>query len=345
MHNLKNIFLKIKECPLCNSKNKKIYKKVYSNKYSELISDSLKIKEKKLLDSIKNYQCQECDLIYKNLWFNKKYLNYFYNKIDPVHSKGWDASSKFFSKFSFLDTVKSFIDENVNKLKKMEYERSIISILTSADVSKKNSKDIHDFIVELKKNNIDYIKKKKNHVSEYILTPRSFSRFKGFGDEKLLNHIKNVVGEINSVTEIGCPRWGFLEKKIKIKNKYFLTKKTCGYWNKSCIKNDKYCINSIDQKVVIISKLKKINDYVGIYLYLDHTMKPFDLVKNLLKKSKSCGIILEKGQDQLRKGIAIQHFTLWNNYSMKYLARMCKKKIDNSFKPIENSGNKFYLLY
>jgi hypothetical protein len=343
--NIKNIFLKINKCPLCRSKNKKLYKKTYSNKYSELIANNIKIQEKKLLDYVKNYQCQKCDLIYKNLWFNKKYLNYFYNIIDPVHSKGWDINSKVFSKKYFLKIVNSFIDYNITKLKKMEYQRSIISILTSAEVSKKDSKNIHNFILELKNNNIDYILKKKNQLSKLILIPKKFSRFEGFGNEKLLNHIKSVAGEINSVTEIGCPRWGFLDKKIKIKNKYFFKKKICGYWNKSCVKNDKNCIDTLDKKVKVIQKLKDLNDYVGVYLYLDHTMKPFNLVQNLLKSSKSCGIILESGRDQLRKGIAIQHFTLWNKRSMMYLASMCNKKIDTTFVSTENFANKFYLLY
>ncbi len=346
MYYLKKYFSKISVCPLCNSKKKRIYKKIYSNKYSEIIANDLKIGEKKLLIDLKNFQCKSCKLVYKNYWFKKKYLNYFYNKIDPIHSKGWDVNSNFFSKQSFLKILKKLSEKNLNYLKKNEYKRSAISILSSALVPNKKKKFINNYIEQINKTNIEFLIKKKSEVTKLIVEPKNFSRFSGFGDEKLFSHIENNIGKINNILEIGCPRWGFINnRKLKINKKSFLIKKTCGYWNKQCKLKGKSCISTLNKDTKLVSKISNYYDFTSLFLYLDHTTKPLKLMKKILKKSKSCGIILESGASQLRKGIAIQHFTLWNNFSIKFLAKLCQKNVDDSFKQLEKIGNKFFLIY
>jgi hypothetical protein len=343
---LEKYFFEIKLCPLCNSKKKINYNKFYKNKYSEVISNDLNIVEEKLLNIIQNYKCQECQLIYKKYWFKNRYLKYFYSKVDPVHSKGWDVNSKFFSKKSFLDLIKKLDKQSLNSIDKNKFVRSIISILKSSEINKKNDAKVKKFIFNLKNLNKKYIRNHKKNIVKLIIKPKIFSRFRGFGDQKLFEFIKSKVGPIKNVTEIGCPRWGFINnKKIKIRKRNFLKNKVCAFWGKSCSVNGRNCITTLNHNVKKINKIDSNNDFIGIYLYLDHTTKPLDLIKKVFKKSKSCGVILESGKDFLRKGAAIQHFSLWSEYSIKYLAKLCQKKVDSSFKELQNVGNKFYLIY
>lgn len=343
---LENFFFEIRCCPLCKSKKKTNYNKFYKNKYSELISNDLDIREDKLLKIIQNYKCQKCKLIYKKYWFKNKYLKYFYSKVDPVHSKGWDVNSKLFSKKKFLNLIKNLEKQNIDIIEKNRISRSIISILKSSETSKKNEDRIKKFIFNLENQDKKYIKNYKENIAKLIIKPKTFSRFSGFGDQKLFKFIKLKVGPIKNVTEIGCPRWGIINNKnIKIRNKNFLRDKICAYWGESCSVNGRNCIKTLNHDVKKINNLTSNNDFIGIFLYLDHTTKPLELIKKVLKKSKSCGVILESGKDYLRKGAAIQHFSLWSEYSIKYLAKLCQKKVDSSFKQLQTSGNKFYLIY
>ncbi len=304
------------------------------------------IDENELINKLENFQCGKCKLIYKNYWFKKNYLEYFYRKIDPVHSKGWDVNSNIFSKKIFLNNLNILLNENLDKFEKNKYIRSIISILNSIETNNEEQKLISNFIKHLKKLNTNFLNKKKNIIAMRIKKPKVFSRFSGFGSQLLFNHVESVVGKVNDILEIGCPRWGFVNnKKIDVINRSFLRKKTCGYWNKKCEIKNVNCIRTLNKNVKLVNKLHGGYDFTGIYLYLDHTLRPLKLIKSLLKKSKSCGIILESGNDHLRKGIPIQHFTLWNYSSLRFLANLCKKKIDSSFELIEKTGNKFYLIY
>ena len=346
MRHFNNTFQKINKCPLCKSSKKKLFKQIYSNKYSELVANDLLINESELLNKLENLKCKRCKLIYKKYWFKKKYLNYFYKKIDPVHSKGWDVNSKLFSKKFFLKNIDILFNKNLDKLDKNKYLRSVISIMNSVAANKNEQELINNFIKHLKKLNIKFINKNKKSIAKIINQPKIFSRYSGFGNKQLFDHIESVVGKVESILEIGCPRWGFLNNdKIKVKNSSFLKRKTCGYWNKNCEMKGVNCIKTLNKNVRVVNKVYRKNDFIGVYLYLDHILNPLKLIKSLVSKSKSCGIILESGKDSSRRGMAIQHFTLWNNYSIKFLANICKKKINSSFKLIEKTGNKFYLIY
>ena len=161
MKHFNNTFLKINKCPLCKSNKKKLFKQTYSNKYSELVANDLVIDENELISKLENFQCKRCKLIYKKYWFKKKYLNYFYKKIDPVHSKGWDVNSKLFSKIYFLKNISILLNKNLDKLEKNKYLRSVISILNSVEANKNEQVLINNFIKHLKKFNTKFINKKK----------------------------------------------------------------------------------------------------------------------------------------------------------------------------------------
>ena len=82
-------------------------------------------------------------------------------------------------------------------------------------------------------------------------------------------------------------------------------------------------------------------DYLGAYLYLDHVINPVSFIKKILEYSNSVGFILERSNT----GVPVQHFTGWNINSIKYLAKIFKKKINYSFAPIKKTGKDFFLLY
>ena len=91
-------FLKFNRCPVCNSSSYSLSEQGYLNLYSEQVSLSLKINEKKLNETLQNLRCNKCNLIYKKVWFDKKVLKNIFNKIVSTHPKGWDTKSKKFSK-------------------------------------------------------------------------------------------------------------------------------------------------------------------------------------------------------------------------------------------------------
>ena len=87
---------KINLCPLCNKSKKSKYKKTYHNRYSDEISTILKVSPKLLMQSIKNFKCNNCGLVYKENWFTKNVLNKIYLENVAVHPSGWDKISNKF---------------------------------------------------------------------------------------------------------------------------------------------------------------------------------------------------------------------------------------------------------
>ena len=99
--NINKFFLKFKSCPLCSSKKRVIAKYPYKNRYSEQISDYLKIDENILIKKVQNVKCKMCSLIYKSCWFNKKFYQSALDNLAPTHPRGWDTISGRFSKKNY----------------------------------------------------------------------------------------------------------------------------------------------------------------------------------------------------------------------------------------------------
>ena len=186
----------------------------YPNLYSELISKDLKINEVKILKKIKNVKCKVCGLIYKNVWFNDKYLAKIFSSIIPNHPKGWDTVSNLFSKKYFvrkmfeLKKFYKFDLEKFNKSKREIFPNSIQS-------SKKSKKLKLKFLKNIKNENLEFLDKNKSKILKIISKPKMFTRYTGFRSESLFNHIENKVGQIKTYSEIGCPLWGMLQLASK----------------------------------------------------------------------------------------------------------------------------------
>jgi hypothetical protein len=316
--------------------------------YSEQISAHLKMSEKKLIKNLKNIQCKKCNLIYKKSWFKPNTLSKIFNTIVPTHPKGWDAGSKKFSKKYFkknLQKLSYLMAQNNKALEINKNLRELISIADSLNVKKK--KDISN-----KLNLIKYIKKKKiSRIKFYykkltlkFKNAEEFKRFKGFYSESLIDHIKSIIGNINSYSEIGCPLWGNLNRLNPSIKCGFIKGKAHQFWGLKCSKANSLCYQKLKKRVKIYDKipaLQKKTDYLGAYLYLDHVLKPVSFIKTLFSYTNSIGLILENSDD----GVPVQHFTGWNQTSIKYLANKLKKRIDFSFKNIKQTKKSFYIIY
>lgn len=316
--------------------------------YSEQISNKYSLNEYKLIKLLKNVQCKRCGLIYKKNWFDKKTSNEIFNQIVPTHPKGWDVRSK---KFNL-----KFFKKNLNILSKLstlnkkfeinKINRELISIADSLSVKNKEEENLKKkLIVSIKRFKFKKINHYLNRLKNCFSSPEEFKRFSGFSSICLSRHIKSIVGDINNYSEIGCPLWGSLNIMNKKKKKCsFIIGKPFQFWGQQCKKENLICHNLLNKKIKKYKdfpNLKRKVDYLGAYLYLDHVINPVSFIKKILEYSNSVGFILERSNT----GVPVQHFTGWNINSIKYLAKIFKKKINYSFAPIKKTGKDFFLLY
>lgn len=71
---------KVNKCPLCKSPKRKLHGRCNKNLYSEFLSKIIGISEEDLIKKINNYQCSNCNLIYKNFWFRDNILKNLFSK-------------------------------------------------------------------------------------------------------------------------------------------------------------------------------------------------------------------------------------------------------------------------
>jgi len=346
-----NPFVKFYNCPVCHSKKFENFKSGYLNVYSELISKNLKMNELKLNNLLENIKCKNCGLVYKKKWFSKKMLKNIFNKLVPIHPKGWDVISKKFSVKYFLNkinTLEKSLKKNNNILLINKTLRELISIADSLETKTERENFYKkSLILSIKNKDIFatkyYFKKAKNNFKK----PEDFKRFQGFNSPKLIDYIKKKIGNIENYSEVGCPLWGSLKNFQKNGTKCsFIRGNKHEFWGYKCFRRGLRCSETLTKNIPCLKNSsknynKKKMDYTAVYLYLDHVIKPVNFLKKLFRFSKSIGIIIEKSN----QGVPVQHFTGWNKEAIKYLANILNKKIDMTFKAIHKSKKEFYLIY
>ena len=92
------MFKIIEKCPLCGSKKKSRIIKNNKNIYSFFISRILNLREDYILYNMKNFQCSDCDLIYKKKWLLNKYIKRIYTDYQPNHPGGLNTLKENFFK-------------------------------------------------------------------------------------------------------------------------------------------------------------------------------------------------------------------------------------------------------
>ena len=91
------MFTKYDQCIFCGSKNlKKISVKTATNFYVDAIVSDLKISQKKI-GKIKVYQCNVCNILQNNPWFNEQHIQRIYSNIYGQHNLGWKNILNFFN--------------------------------------------------------------------------------------------------------------------------------------------------------------------------------------------------------------------------------------------------------
>jgi hypothetical protein len=340
------MFKSIKNCPLCGSVKKSKVIKNNRNIYSYFLSKILDLKENFILRNMQNYKCQKCKLIYKKKWLYSKSIKKIYKDFQPTHPGGLNSLKKNFGKKKFIELIKKHI--HFYDKKKYEFsdrkKREIIKILNSTNNNKNNFIKLKKkFIKKLVNNDFEYIKLNYLILSNLIDKPKIYSQFSGFRSQEISDYYNKTINlkNINSYAEIGCPLWGNYDyfNKHWIKQ-YFINIDENNFW-KADKKISENCLKYLSRSVKVLSKtnLKQI-DFVGIYSFLDHLENPLKFFNKEFKNIKFYGIICE--DINLSKKIDCQHFSSWNNESLKFLS----KKIGYTIlhKPLRLS-NSFYKLY
>ena len=356
MKKIEKILIKFNKCPLCRHSKIIRASKPYKNRYSDQISQLLKISEDSLLEKTKNVKCKNCGLIYKTRWFKKKFYKKVLDELAPVHPRGWDTNSKRFSKnglrkefgYYLKEVYKSNSFSNKNLRASQRKLSSIVdSIITKSSKQRKFKKN---FLKKIVNNDVNFIQANQNKISKLLNKPERFKRFKNFSDEPMFDYINKHVKDLNYYGEVGCPLWGMLKiaKKSGCKTKFIKGDKYY-FWNNKCKKNKKTCCSAISKNVNFTYKdLESFNgeklDFLGIFNYFDHLTDPSKYIKKLLPITKSLGFIFEINNKD-GKGVPVQHFTGWSKKTMLYIARKYNMKVDSNFRDIRKSGNEFFLLH
>ncbi len=348
---------KIKNCPLCKSTEFKFFSKLKKNLYSEILAKIINIREDILLEKIENNKCNNCDLIFKNYWFDDKILEKIYSNYIPTHPRGKDFKSNLFSKNGFkkeyYNLLKALRLNKIDQIKK--HSRTIKSIIFSIPKYKKLKAT--NWITKYSRSfdesiDINKLKKNFNKIATLIKIPEEFKRFSGFESSSLWKYI-NINVNIKSYAEIGCPKWGLLnlakqdEKKI-----FFIKKKEKNFWGKKCLFGKKNCLlwkkSRTNFKILNLEKDIKIFQkdkigLIGIFQYLDHIRDPLDFIEKLIKISNNLLFIVDKYK-KFDNTIYIQHFTGWNKKSFNWAAKKFKKKLINNFDRFEKTENDLFLF-
>ena len=338
----------IQKCIICKSKKIKPYKFVNKNRYSEEFSTILKIPIQELENDYSNLICKNCNCIFKKNWFSKKILKKIYSNIIPAHPRGWDTiSNKFEKKYLFkeFEILEKKIKNNKNENEQNQTKRIIFGIISSMEFDKKNKKLSLLLKNSIKKNNLEKINLLKHQIN-YNFNPKQFSRYGGFKSINLFNYIKKKIGNIHTYGEVGCPLWGMIN--IARENNcstYFIKPDPTIFWGSNCKKGKYYCFQKLS-KTKIINKIDKLSlkqlDFVGIFNLIDHYEDPLNFIKEILKYSKSIGIISQN----VTSGFPIQHHNALSDKSINEICLKLRKKVDFGYnKFINKKGYSFYLIY
>jgi len=325
--------IEISSCPLCNSKLRKHHSIPQRNLYSEILSNSINVEEKKFLQKVKNVECLKCGLVYKKFWFKKFILSNLFNNSIPLHPKGRDTYLNRFKKKEFTNTVnqlnKNIKKKNINKFNKiLRILNSILEGLSGNILLKKK----FNLLLNEKELRIDELNKIANQISTKIKKPKRFSRFVGFNDEKLWKFFNSKIKNLKSYAEIGCPSWGLIKIAKKYGKKvFFLKRKEINFWGKKCYYSKNGCIKNLlinkDNIMDYESSIKNIS-LIGIIEYFDHIENPLLFTETILRKTNNFFYILD---DIAKANITIQHFSGWSKKSLSKLAKLTDTKlfIDN----------------
>ena len=259
------MFSDTKNCPVCNSSNRQIINKkkiskIEKNFYVKEILKDLNIDYNFLQKKINNYLCKECFSIYHSPWFNEEVARKIFLTIYGQHNYGWMNLNNFVNKKVSVNHGNLFLD-----LKRITRFKSY------AEYNCPFSGLFFDILLE-EINNKNLIKKRFSDVQQIIHSKQD--AFLNKPNKSLERKILNQGVE-----------------KIYDKSFFFGDDAIC--WGRNCISQNCNCAalgelffnyntHSFEDQVV----RDKI-DLFGIFMTLDHTYRPINLLKNALKISNT----------------------------------------------------------
>jgi len=255
------MFIKIKRCPFCGSKNSKsINNKELTNNFyvNEIVSD-LKISFNLLRKKLKKKQCKNCKTVFFSTWFNNFYKKKIFLSIYGQHNMGWQ---------NFYDFKNKLITPNHGNL--FKDLRKNIHFKTYGEYGCPFNGLMFDLLKEEIKNKV---------------TLRNFINLN-------LKSLSNKVRDFNKKKIIKKKHISIPNVK-RIYHKYFIIDSSNLIWGKNDISEncsslglaDKiFNFNLYDSHEKELKKNKL--DLFGFFMTLDHCEEPFELLKKIIKISK-----------------------------------------------------------
>ena len=305
------MFTKYDQCIFCGSKNlKKISVKTATNFYVDAIVSDLKISQKKI-GKIKVYQCNVCNILQNNPWFNEQHIQRIYSNIYGQHNLGWKNILNFFNlkTQSIHSNLFNLLQKNMKIKSYAEFNSGSTGLFF--DFFNKEYKDKENFKKKLFFNTLNYLNSRQVAGKTKKKIEASKKKTKEYFNKIELIKKKNL--------------------RYKVAEKYLFIDNSPMFWSV----NDNYksvnsrsfvseifdlkILNIYDQKNQI-RKLKKKISLFGIFHTLDHTLKPKQVLNFALDNSDHV-IVYCHIDDQVTK----QHlFSL----TKEFLSYLNKQKIN-----------------
>ena len=299
--NYDNCIWNLKSCKKKKSDNLKIKKK---NFYLDYIQNEFNIKNKFLDKKISTYQCEKCKCLINRTWFDEYHVRKIYSSVYGQHHKGW---------IKFIDFIKST---------KKKYHGSLFETLNNAFKIKRYGEYncpftgiFDDFFV----NEISDSKKDLLQYSQLIQKYLANKQLAGFKSNKLKKKNKENLIFLKKIQKKKKILFGsnknISKKFLIVDNSEMMWGQNCNYKSINC---KVYAEHIFNLKIIDLKKAKntltnKKNffDLFGIFLTLDHTFKPHQILKFALTNSKFVII-----QAHLNREMGRQHlFTITKDFS------------------------------
>lgn len=296
---MKKILKSYSKCIFCENTKFKNFKQVSKkNFYINALMKDLNLKDK-FLDKIKIKKCIKCGTLQNDPWFNKETAQKIYINIYGQHNKNWSNALNYFNNRKF--NIHGNLFELINKKLKVktygEYKAPFMGLMLN--YFQKEYKYEKKYLKKYFNLNIEYLRSRQVAGKNIKIQKESIDKGNKILKEK--NRIKN----------------NFLKSTVE---KYLLYDHSKFSWGI----NDNYkSVNSVALANEIFNNFKIIYkednevpsfDLFGIFLTLDHSENPREILSYALNNSKYV-IVNCHVSDKLNK----QHLFSFSKEIVSYL--------------------------
>lgn len=336
--------VRVERCPWCDGNRAEWHSVPARNLYSEKLAELLDEDESLLLERHANWQCCDCDLVYKRLWFSAATLKALFQGSVSRHPRGWDTVLGRFSVGTFLATLEQWATaigaSDTPGVRRGE--RELQSILDS--IQAPAGFVPADASSAIAQQQIGRLRAMAPAITASIGSPAPFKRFAGFASTALWEYLEGIAGRLDQYAELGCPLWGLLPiAASRGARATYLIREEPNYWGDACTHEGKHCLSCLlENPQITTSQWSAPGRYAmtGLFQYLDHVAEPRAFLGQLFARTDSAAMIL----DGMEAPLAIQHLTGWNDACLTQVAATFGRRLHTDFDAIRASGNRLYLL-